>query len=217
VLTTEGAYIMLQGLFSRHPRIIGAVIGILGIATLSGAPARAALISTNACDTASLTQPFSPWGDANDYKLVPGGSFEGGAAGWTLSGGAATVSGSEPFGATGDVGSSSLSLPAGASATSPLTCVNAAYPTFRFFGHNSGLLSTMAVSVVYTVPLVGEVAVPVGVVALSGSWEPSSTMLTASAVTGLLSGGTSLVAFRFTALTGHSQVDDVFVDPKMHY
>jgi hypothetical protein len=208
---------MFQGLFSRHPRIVGAVVSVLGIATLSGAPARAALISTNACDNASLTQPFSHWGDTNEYKLVPGGSFEDGAAGWTFTGGAATVSRSEPFGATGAVGSSSLDLPAGASATSPFTCVNAAYPTFRFFGHNAGLLSTVAVSAVYDVPLVGTVAVPVGVVALDGSWEPSATMLTASAVTGLLSGGTAQVAFRFTALTGHSQVDDVFVDPKMHY
>ena len=40
-------------------------------------------------------------------------------------------------------------------------------------------------------------------------------MLTASVVTGLLSGGTTQVAFRFTELTGDSQIDDVFVDPHM--
>jgi hypothetical protein len=208
---------MLQGLFSRHTRLVGAVVSVLGIAAVSGAPARAALVSTDACDNAALAQPFSPWGDANSYKLVAGGSFENDASGWTLTHGAGIVSGSEPYGAAGSVGASSLNLPPGASATSPFTCVNAAYPTFRFFGHNDGLLSTVLVSVVYRVPLLGQVAVPVGPVALSGSWRPSLPMLTASVVTGLLNGGTTQMAVRFTALTGKSQIDDVFVDPRMHY
>ncbi len=208
---------MLQGLFSRHTRLVGLVMSALGIAALSGAPARAALITTDACDSSALSQPFSHWGDSNEYKLVPGGSFEKGASGWTLSRGASIVKGSEPYGATGSVGASSVNLSAGASLTSPFTCVDAAYPTFRFFGRNNGLLSTVLVSVVYRVPLLGSLAVPVGPVALSGSWNPSLPMLTASVVTGLLNGGTSQMAIRFTALTGSSQIDDVFVDPRMHY
>jgi hypothetical protein len=207
---------MLQGLFSRHTRLVGAVVSVLGIAVLSGAPARAALITTDACDNAALSQPFSQWNDSNEYKLIPGGSFENGASGWTLSHGAGIVSGSEPFGATGSVGASSVSLPAGASVTSPFTCVDAAYPTFRFFARNSGLLSTVLVSVVYK-PLLGiPVAVPVGTVALSTNWAPSMQMLTVSVLTGLLHGGTAPMAVRFTAVTGTSQIDDVFVDPHMH-
>ena len=208
---------MLQGLFSRHTRLVGAVISALGIAVLSGAPAKAALITTDACDNAVLSQPFAQWNDTNDYKLVPGGSFENGASGWTLSHGASIVKGSEPFGATGSVGASSVYLPAGASVTSPFTCVDAAYPTFRFFARNNGLLSTVLVSVVYKLPLLGEVAVPVGPVALSTQWSPSLPMLTASVLTGLLHGGTIPMGIRFTALTGSSQIDDVFVDPKMRY
>jgi hypothetical protein len=208
---------MLQGLFSRHTRLVGAVISALGIAVLSGAPARAALITTDACDNAVLSQPFSQWNDTNEYKLIPGGSFENGASGWTLSHGASIVSGSEPFGATGSVGASSVNLPAGASVTSPFTCVDAAYPSFRFFARNNGLLSTVLVSVVYK-PLLGiPVAVPVGTVVLSPNWSPSAPMLTVSVLTGLLHGGTAPMAVRFTAVTGSSQVDDVFVDPHMHY
>jgi hypothetical protein len=208
---------MLQGLFSRHTRLVGAVISALGIAVLSGAPARAALINTDACDSATLSQPFAHFNDTNEYKLVPGGSFESGASGWTLSHGASIVSGSEPFGATGSVGASSAYLPAGASVTSPFTCVDAAYPSFRFFARNNGLLSTVLVSVVYK-PLLGiPVAVPVGTAALSPSWSPSMPMLTVSVLTGLLHGGTVPMALRFTALTGSSQIDDVFVDPQMRY
>ena len=208
---------MLQGLFSRHTRLVGAVISALGIAVLSGAPAQAALITTDACDNAALSQPFAQWNDSNEYKLIPGGSFENGASGWTLGHGASIVQGSEPFGATGSVGASSVHLPAGASVTSPFTCVDAAYPTFRFFARNNGLLSTVLVSVVYK-PLLGiPVAVPVGTVALSPGWSPSGPMLTASVLTGLLHGGTIPMAVRFTALTGTSQIDDVFVDPQMHH
>ena len=208
---------MLQGLFSRHTRLVGAVISALGIAVLSGAPAKAALIATDACDNATLSQPFAQFNDSNEYKLVSGGSFENGASGWTLSHGASIVSGSEPFGATGSVGASSVYLPAGASVTSPFTCVDAAYPVFRFFARNSGLLSTVVVSVVYK-PLLGiPVAVPVGTVLLSSNWSPSGQMLTVSVLTGLLHGGTIPMAIRFTALTGTSQIDDVFVDPRMRY
>src|ERR1700679_1085869 len=121
---------MMQGLFSRHTRIVGAVIGVLGFAVLSGAPARAALISTDACDNSALTEPFAPWQDTNLYKLVPGGSFEGGASGWTFSHGASVVAGSEPYGATGSVGSSSVGLPAGGAGTSPFTGVDPGVPSF---------------------------------------------------------------------------------------
>jgi hypothetical protein len=194
---------------------LGIALAATAIGVFSAAPAQAALISTGACNEAALSQPFLRWGDTSSYELVPGGDFEGSLAGWTLSGGAGRVSGSEPYGATGSVGDYSLELPAGASAQSPFTCVDAAYPTFRFFARNQGLLSTVLVQVVYRT-LLGSVALPLGVVALSGEWEPTLPMLTGSVVTGVLSGGTAEAALRFTALTGSSRIDDVFVDPRMH-
>jgi hypothetical protein len=206
--------------FPRTPRRLLplGLLGALAIAVLPAASAKAALISTDACDNAALTQPFAQWGDSNAYKLVPGGDFEGSLSGWTVSGGARLVTGSEPFGVTGHVGNSSVYLPAGASVQSPYTCVDAAYPSFRFFGRNNGLLSIVAVSIVYKEPVLGPVAVPVGTVALSGNWAPSLRMLTLSAVqglvNGLLTGKTPQVALRFTAVTGSSQIDDVFIDPR---
>jgi hypothetical protein len=204
---------------SRRRLVLAGLLGGLALAFPAAASAQGGLINTDPCDNATLTHPFAAWGDSNSYKLVPGGDFEGSLSGWTLSGGAKRVAGSEPFGATGRVGASSLYLPAGASVQSPYTCVDFAYPTFRFFGVNHGLLSTVAVSIVYKEPLLGPVAVPVGVVALNGTWAPSLQMLTASAVqgvvNGLLIGTTPQVALRFTALTGSSQIDDVFIDPHM--
>jgi hypothetical protein len=203
---------------SSRRLVLAAVLGGLALACLSTGSARAAgLISTDTCDNATLTQPFLPWGDSNSYKLVPGGDFEGSLAGWTLTGRAAKVSGSEPYGATGSVGKSSINLPMGSSVQSPYTCVDAAYPTFRFFGRNNGLLSIVAASVVYKEPILGPVAIPIGLFALSPGWQPSAQMLTASfvqgIVNGLLTGTTPQVALRFTAVTGDSQIDDIYVDP----
>jgi len=203
----------------RRRLVLVGLLGALVMAMVPAASARAAgLISTDPCDNATLTEPFAQFGDTNVYKLVPGGDFEGSLSGWALSGGATRVAGSDPFGVTGSVGKYSMSLPAGASVQSPYTCVDAAYPEFRFVGRNNGLLSTVAVSVVYKEPLLGPVAVPIGVFALSGAWAPSAQMLTLSfvqgLVNGLLTGQTPQVALRFTALTGSSQIDDVFVDPR---
>jgi hypothetical protein len=176
--------------------------------------AQAALISTGACNESALSHPFAQWGDSSSYELAPGGDFENSASGWTLGGGAKLIIGGEPYGASGAVGSHSLALPPGASAQSPFTCVNASYPTFRFFARNEGLASTVLAQVVYKT-LLGTVTVPVGIVALSGEWKPTLPMLTGSVVAGVLSGGTAHVALRFTVLTGRSDIDDVFVDPRM--
>ncbi|HSZ04611.1 MAG TPA: hypothetical protein VK778_05345 [Solirubrobacteraceae bacterium] len=174
--------------------------------------AQAALISTGACSDASLSQPFLQWGDTSSYELVPGGDFEGSLSGWSLSGGAQPLAGGEPYEPVGSA--RSLALPAGASAQSPFVCVNASYPSFRFFARDRGLTSTVLVQVVYATAL-GQVALPLGVVALSGAWEPTLPMLTGSLAGGLLSGGTAQLALRFTALGGSSDIDDVYVDPRM--
>jgi hypothetical protein len=193
---------------------IALLAAVSAISLLSAAPAQAALVSTGACNEAALSQPFAQWGDTNSYELVPQGDFEGSLSQWTLGGGASRAPESEPYGVTGEVGHYSLALPAGATAQSPYTCVNASYPSFRFFARNEGLLSTVVVQVVYKTVL-GPVALPLGAVALSGTWQPTLPMLTGSVVGGLLSGGTAQVALRFTALTGESRIDDIYIDPRM--
>ncbi len=181
------------------------------------AAADAALVQTGACDNAVLRQPFLRWGDSALYKLAPGGDAEGALTGWSLAGGARTVAGSEPFAATGKLGARSFSLPAGASITTAPTCVNAAYPSFRFFAKSSGgvlgLLPVMSVELVYRDGLLRLVTVPVGTVAPGTSWKPSARMLSLSAVGAAVAGGEAPLSLRFRAVSGTWQVDDVFVDP----
>ncbi len=196
-------------------RAAGLVTGAsaLSALALSVAPvaAQADLVSLGACDNSALSQPFTQWADPNSYKLAPGGDFEGGPA-WSLRAGAALASGSESFAVTGAAGSSSLALAAGASATSPQTCVNAAYPSFRLFSRSDDPGATVSVSVSYNTAL-GTFTVPVGVLTPGSAWQPSLPMLTGSAVPGLLSGGTAAVSLHFVANGGTTQIDDVYVDP----
>ena len=164
------------------------------------------LVNFGACDPSALTQPFVPWLDFANYELAPGGDFE--SSEWTLTGRAELVAGSEPYAATGHLGSSSLSLPAASSARSPLTCVDAAHPSIRFFIGGSG---SVAVSIVD-----GSSVIPAGIAVAGGEWSPTATMLTYSAVMGVLSGGAAQVSVAVTGLSGDPQIDDVFIDPWSH-
>ena len=161
------------------------------------------LASLNACKITKVSRPFAPWLDFAKYELAPGGDFE--SSTWTLTSGAEVVAGSEPYGATGTVGSSSLSLRAGSSAQSPLTCVDATHPSIRFFISGQG---SVVVNVVD-----GNSVIPAGVAVAGGKWSPTPVMLTTSAVLSALSGGTAQVSLTLTARSGSPQVDDVFIDP----
>jgi hypothetical protein len=195
--------------------LVGAALAVTAFA--APATADAALIETAPCDGAELTQPFAAWGDDALYKLAPGGDAEGTLAGWTFAGGGKVVSGSEPFAATGELGSRSFSLPAGGSVTSAPTCVNAGNPSFRFFVRSSGgllgLLPAMKVDLVYRDGLLGLVALPIGTVLPSSSWKASGKMFSLSVVGAAVAGGEVPLSLRFTSLAGTWQVDDVFVDP----
>jgi hypothetical protein len=178
-------------------------LGVTGAVALSASAAQADPINLDNCNGAALSTPFAPWADPSSYELAPGGDFE--SPDWSLSGRAARVRGSEPFAATGALGDSSVSLPAGSSAQSPPTCVDAAYPTIRFFASGTG---AMAVGVVYD-----GVYLPAGVAVVLGGWQPTPVMLTSSALPAAVAGGTTDVSLVLTTLTGNLRVDDVFIDP----
>jgi len=102
------------------------------------------------CFDPEVAAHLSPFGDKRQYFLAPGGDFEGTPGGWQLTGGARVVGGNEPFGVLGN-GASSLQLPAGSSATSPVFCVDLNYPTFRFLAVQQQLAADagLQVDVIY--------------------------------------------------------------------
>jgi hypothetical protein len=185
---------------------LGGLAALASVAALiSSGSAQASLIRLGSCDGAALSQPFAPWMDFDYYKLAPGG--DGSLTGWSLAGGAQQVSGGEPWNVSGSA-SNSLSVPATGTATSPTTCVNAAYPTLRFFTVAGTPGSAAAVSVLYN-----GASVPVGVITPGTSWSPTLPMTTGSALWGALGGGSANIQLQFTGLRGDVVVDDVYVDP----
>jgi hypothetical protein len=198
---------------SKLRALAGAVAGIVAACAFA-APAHAGVLTTSAtsCDDSALSQPFKRWNDNNYYKTV--GTFENGSDGWTLAGGAKVVSGNETAYVHGAKDSHSLLLPAGSTATTPPVCVGLDEPTLRFFTRkNSGLLSTMAVTVQVQTSLGVWVTLPIGT-DLGGGWHPSLPMLVVANLLPLLPPDRTAVKFSFTPLlAGSWQVDDVYVDP----
>ena len=155
---------------------------------------------------------LAPFGDWRSYFLAPGGSFETSTHGWKLTGGATTSTGSGPLRLGAHA--RSLRLPAGATATSPVFCVDLNYPTLRFFSTKGN--APLSVDVIY--PALGTQK-PKATTVKAGStgWTLTKdvslrpTLVTKDA-------GWRLVQLRYVAGTGAVGdwlVDDVLIDPKM--
>jgi hypothetical protein len=122
---------------ARLRYLVPAVIAAASLSAFATPAAHAGLISSllgGSC-AGGGEQVFAPWQDFANYYLAPNGSFELGTTGWSLSGGAAIVSGNEPFYPTG---THSLSLPSGSSAVSPTICLGPDQLYVRMFGKDVG-------------------------------------------------------------------------------
>jgi hypothetical protein len=201
--------------------LITALVAAAGTA-FAAAPASAGVLvkSAHDCDEPTLSKPFARFGDQTDYFLAPGGDFENGAGGWGLSGGARVVADNEPWNVNGD-GSGALSIPAGATVTSPTICVGVQHPTIRLFARRTSglpLLASLAVSVQAETSLGLTVTLPVNAVLLNtGSWSPGGQMLIVANLLPLLPGDLTPIRLKFTSLLGTFRIDDVYVDPRMRF
>jgi hypothetical protein len=192
---------------------------VCAVAAIAAASASAGLLVSTAesCAAEQFSTPFAAWGDNASYTPVPGASFESGTSGWTLSGGAKVVTGNEPFHVASASDSHSLYIPPGGVVTSPSMCVGLSEPTIRWFQKQSGsllgLTGSMTVSVLTQTSTGLVVETPVGAGLLGLSWSPSLTGLIVTNLLPLLPDSKTAVAFRFRAVTGNWNVDDVYVDP----
>jgi hypothetical protein len=163
---------------------------------------------------------LSPFGDKRDYFLAPGGDFEGSTAGWELDGGARVVAGNEPFSVLG-AGGSSLQLPAGSSATSPVFCVDLNYPTFRFLAVQQQLAADAGLQVDVIYPEIAK-----GNVHMAATYKPEKAWKLMNDVKldpqrAGKKAGWRRVALRFrvpaTKKGGVWNVDNILVDPRCRY
>ncbi len=191
---------------------LGAAIAVLASATAS---AGAATVNTTCLP--STTQPFTAVGDTNAYFLLSGGAFEAGTAAWNLTDGAAAAAGNNTAGGDPLSNTTSLSLPAGSSATSPAVCVDREMPSIRFYVRNTGnAASKLGVTVLYTLPNGKPASLQVAQITGARVWQPSPAIFFHLNMLAMASPtGTTNVAFQFRPLdaSGQWRVDDVYVDP----
>jgi hypothetical protein len=186
--------------------VLGLVGGTIAMA-VGAAPASAGL--GLACPSPT-SKPFAAWSDYAYYAFAPDGGFESGGSGWSLSGGARAISGNETFYVHSKMDKSSLSLPAGASATSPGMCISLLSSKMRFVARGDAG-SKVKVQIIYRGLLSSVLGIlDGGTYTVGGGWKPSPQIGMLGGVLPLL---TSSVSFRFTAVGGAAAIDDVYLDP----
>jgi hypothetical protein len=208
----------------RRAKALGFLVLTAALATLGAttAPAEAAL--GVACPSPT-SKAFAPWNDFAYYSYAPNGGFESGSSGWSLTGSAKVVSGNSPFYTHGKGERYSLSLPAGSSATSPPMCISLFSSKMRFFAANQGSSSSrLKVQVIYRGGVGGVLSLVTKTLGLSDfgyvtagrTWQPSPAIGMLSGTLPLL---TTSVQFRFLPAdsTGAWLMDDVYLDPLMHW
>lgn len=196
--------------------------GLVGLGLLFAGPAAAGATTTYASNTTGcvvggvFTKPFAPWGDFANYAIAPGGNFESGAQGWSLTGGAAVADGNQPFnlGTTG--GTKSLSVPDGGVATSAPMCIDSTYPHFRLVARNTGKPGTgLRVEVLFLNEKGGIKSSSSGTVyAGSTDWFMPDSLKIGVYFNPDVNAGAAPVNFRFRAEKDSAwRIDDVYVDP----
>jgi opacity protein-like surface antigen len=176
--------------------------------------------SEQTCVDPVVAAHLSQFGDQRSYFVAPGGDFEGTTAGWQLTGGANVAGGNEPFGVLGG-GASSLQLPAGSSATSPVFCVDLNYPTFRFLAVQQQLAADAGLQVDVIYPEIAK-----GNVHMAATYKPLRTWTLMKDVKldpqrAGKQAGWRRVALRFrvpaTKKGAVWNVDNILVDPRCRY
>jgi hypothetical protein len=194
--------------FVRRTRAVLIFTLVAGAIALAGTVSPASAGLGLACPDPT-GKPFSPWSDYANYVFSPNGGFESGTTDWSVSG-AKVAPGNESFyiHASGD--KYSLSMPAGASATSPAMCISLLSGKMRFVARgDSG--AKVNVQIVYRGLLSSVLGIlDGGTYSVGKSWTPSPQVGMLGGVLPLL---TASVSFRFTAVGGSAAIDDVYLDP----
>jgi hypothetical protein len=194
--------------FVRRARAVLVLTLAAGAIALAGTAAPASAGLGLACPDAT-SKPLAGWSDYANYAFAPNGGFESGATGWSLSG-AKVVPGNESFYIHASGEEYSLSMPAGASATSPPMCISLLSGKMRFVARgDSG--AKVKVQIIYRGLLSSVLGIlDGGTYSVGTSWKPSSQVGMLGGTLPLL---TSSVSFRFTAVGGAVAIDDVYLDP----
>jgi hypothetical protein len=169
-----------------------------------------------ACPTATTVKALHAFGDTSDYFLAPNGSFESGAAGWSLNG-ASVASGNESWKVRGAGDSKSLAINATGTAVSPAFCVGMEHPTFRLFARRtSGSWGTLNVKLRWKTPNGATNETVVGSIGGNNTaWQVTGRVALSTVLPLWNAGQTASVQLVFDPedYGGAWAIDDVYIDP----
>ena len=200
------------------------VEGTTDVYTGETASASQTIESVLSCTKPALSTLLSGLGDRRSYFPAPGADFESPAlAGWQLTGGATHIAGNEPRRVLGAAHATSLRLPPGSSATSPIFCIDLDYPTFRFFVQQVQAKADAGLQVDVVYPDVATKNVRRAATVKGGpatAWTLAKDVPLQPATAGKRAGWRR-VALRFSVPLGRSgadwRIDDVLVDPRCRF
>lgn len=205
--------------YGREPDLTRARMrGLAAAAAVFLITAAAPTAADAACATTSTKQAYKRFNDYAQYSLAPGGSFESGTSGWSLTK-ASVASGNETFKVGSSSDAKSLAVqPTGRVMSAPM-CIGVEHPTFRLFAkRTSGSWGVLNVKLRWTDPNSGQVN-ETNVASLGGenytSWAPSPPINLASPL-GLWQAGSSLsvrIVLDPEDYGGAWSVDDLYIDP----
>ncbi|MGA2928879.1 MAG: hypothetical protein ABSG43_23385 [Solirubrobacteraceae bacterium] len=199
-------------LASHQRRLTLAAAAVATTLLIGVAPGTAG--ASTACTSGPQSTPFAQFGDEALYSPIPGGSFESGAAGWSLTN-AEVASGNESYEVAG--GSHSLAIQPEGVAVSPVFCVTPADPTVRFFARQtSGNSASLNVSLRWTDATGASHRAALGSVDGTSSWQPTPILRLATAVPVWPPSQSVAVqlAFKPKQSGGAWAIDDVYMDPQ---
>jgi hypothetical protein len=195
----------------RAVRALVTGLVLAALPTVIAAPANAG----TACGIRSLANPFTSWGDTNDYFLAPSGTFESGTSGWTVSSGVSTVSENEPWKVAGSTHSKSLRIPGGGSAVTPDMCVASDENAVRFFVKTPGVAGqSLRIQVRVTNPSTHSIyMLSFGITSTGYSAWVLSPAVPLPDLTGLQGKQNLQITFAPSSTAAAWLIDDVYVDP----
>ena len=157
--------------------------------------------------------PFAQWGNFDSYCAFPNLGFESGTAGWTLTGNATVVSGSEPSNVSGPGDPRPLTR-SGRDRAQLAVKISALDLWLRLFARNGAADGPLSVRVEFQGPL-GNLAgvLNVGTLPIAdyASWQPTQRVLSVLAVP--LGTTSARVFLESEQAHGSWLVDDFYLDP----
>jgi len=203
-----------------HPitrRLVAPIAVAVALLAVAAGSASASLVPDDDgwCNSESGSQVFLPWADPASYTPAPGGSFENNRSRWTLVAASRDTTENEPYRVGGASDHASLHIGTGGLALSPAMCVGIGEPTARVFFKQTGGLpgAVLQIDVLFD-DLDGTTrSQTIGALGVSQQWRLSPQLLPWANLVPTLGAGTTAVAFRFTAIGGSFQIDDLYVDP----